>query len=75
MIFERFKRLIASPEFPKLGASGEGQLTVSGGMAVYPFDAQDAQGLIRRADEALVFRAKRHGKNCLRLVGEDPLSL
>jgi two-component system cell cycle response regulator len=70
-IFERFRRLIASPEFGNLGASGKGCLTISGAMAVYPYDAQDAEGLIRIVDDELVFGAKQNGKNCLRLVGSD----
>ncbi|HEX8523700.1 MAG TPA: GGDEF domain-containing protein [Tepidisphaeraceae bacterium] len=70
-IFERFRKLIASPEFVNLGASGRGCLTISGAMAVYPYDAQDAEGLIRVVDEELVFGAKQSGKNCLRLVGEE----
>ena len=73
-IFKRFQKLIASPEFGDLGSSGRGQLTISGAMAVYPFDAQDPEELIRRADDELVFGAKQAGKNCLRLVGEEPKS-
>ena len=71
-IFNRFQKLIASPEFASLGASGRGQLTISGAMAVYPYDAQDVDGLIRKVDEELVFGAKQSGKNCLRLVGKEP---
>jgi diguanylate cyclase (GGDEF)-like protein len=71
-IFERFRRLIASPEFGNLGASGKGCLTISGAMAVYPYDATDAEGLIRVVDDELVFGAKQSGKNCLRLVGKEP---
>ena len=32
------------------------------GVAVFPFDATDAHGLVRRADEAM-YRAKALGKN------------
>ncbi|HYO07703.1 MAG TPA: GGDEF domain-containing protein [Tepidisphaeraceae bacterium] len=71
-IFERFKRLLAGPEFNILGSSGKGQLTISGAMAVYPYDAQDVNGLIDAADRELMFNAKASGKNCLRLVGQDP---
>ncbi len=72
-IFERFRKLIASPEFGNLGASGKGCLTISGAMAVYPYDAQDAEELIRVVDDELVFGAKQSGKNCLRLVGKEPV--
>ncbi len=71
-IFKRFQKLIASPEFGELGSTGRGCLTISGAMAVYPYDAQDGEGLIRAADDELVFGAKQAGKNCLRLVGEEP---
>jgi PleD family two-component response regulator len=74
-VFERFKRLLASPEFSQLGNTGKGTLTISGAMAVYPYDAQDVNGLIEAADKELMFNAKVSGKNCLRLVGEDPNGL
>ena len=69
----RFQRLISSAEeFPILGATGKGLLTISGAMAQYPWDAQDVDGLIEAADRELMFNAKVSGKNCLRLVGEEP---
>ena len=69
-MFERFQRLLASPEFSILGAAGKGQLTISGAMAVYPLDAQDINGLIEAADRELMFNAKSSGKHCLRIVGD-----
>jgi GGDEF domain-containing protein len=71
-MFQRFQRLLADPEFSILGPTGKGQLTISGAMAVYPYDAQDVNGLIEAADKELVFNAKTSGKNCLRLVGGQP---
>lgn len=71
-IANRFRRLMAEPDFFALGATGKGTLSISGGMAVYPFDAQNAQDLIEAADRALIFSSKRSGKNRLSLVGEDP---
>ena len=72
-MFRRFQKLISSAEeFPILGATGKGQLTISGAMAQYPWDAQDVDGLIEAADRELMFNAKVSGKNCLRLVGEEP---
>lgn len=70
-MFQRFQRLISSPEFNILGSTGKGQLTISAAMAVYPYDAQDVAGLIEAADKELMFNAKVSGKNCLKLVGED----
>jgi two-component system, cell cycle response regulator len=71
-VFERFKRLAASEDFSGLGASGKGRLSVSGGLAVYPYDAGDAASLIKAADHHLMFHAKQAGKNSVYLVnGED----
>ncbi len=71
-IFERFKRLAASADFSGLGTSGRGRLSVSGGLAVFPYDATDVAGLIKAADEYLMFHAKQAGKNSIYLInGED----
>jgi GGDEF domain-containing protein len=71
-ILERFRRLVSSHEFTELGASGRGTLTISGGLAVFPYDAHNMESLIQAADHALMFGAKHQGKNCINLVGEDP---
>lgn len=68
-VFERFRARLASEEFPDLGPTGLGQLTISAGMAVHPKDAHDVDSLIRAADEAVVFQAKRDGKNRIHIVG------
>jgi GGDEF domain-containing protein len=74
-VCQRFRRLISSSDFQELGATGKGVLTISGGLAVYPFDAQTAEGLIDAADRALMFEAKRGGKNTIFLVGDEPNSI
>ena len=71
-VCERFRRLISSQDFQLLGATGQGVLTISGGLAVYPFDAQTPEALIEAADRALMFDAKRGGKNTIFLVGDEP---
>ena len=73
-VCDRFRNLISSPEFQVLGTTGQGSLTISGGLAVYPFDAQTPEGLIEAADRALMFDAKKSGKNSIFLVGsgENP---
>jgi GGDEF domain-containing protein len=68
-IVQRFLRAVATPEFSSLGSSGKGTLTISGALAVFPFDAQSADELIRVADHELMFGAKRRGKNNILLVG------
>lgn len=70
-VFERFKKQLASAKFPDLGPGGLGRLTISAGMAVCPADACDAAQLIAKADEALMFGAKRSGKNRLHIVGSE----
>jgi PleD family two-component response regulator len=71
LVFERFRRLMASQEFPGLGATGKGVLTISGGLASFPWDGRDVAELIAAADHALVKGAKMGGKDRIFLVGED----
>lgn len=70
-ILERFRRLLATQDFSGLGPGGQGVLTISGGLAVYPYDANDVGGLIDAADRALMFGAKQAGKNSIVLVGSE----
>jgi GGDEF domain-containing protein len=71
IIAQRFRKQLGSSEFSALGKFGQGQLTISGGMAVYPFDGQTPADLIKAADNAQMFGAKRGGKNRIHLVGSD----
>lgn len=72
-ILERFRRSISNPEFAMLGSAGRGQLTISGGMAIFPYHAHTPEELIQKADEALMFFAKKSGKNSIYLIGgEEP---
>ncbi len=68
-ILERFQGLIASSEFSGLGVTGRGVLSISGGLAVYPYDAQTPEAMIEAADRALMFGAKKSGKNSIFLIG------
>jgi len=74
-ILDRFRKLLSSQEFPGLGPGGKGSLTISGGLAVCPWDAQDVNGLIEAADKQLMFGAKRSGRNTIHLVGGECLPL
>jgi diguanylate cyclase (GGDEF)-like protein len=67
-MLRRIKQALQAHAFPKLGPEVTGCITISGGLASFPWDARDAQGLIERADEALL-EAKRAGKNRIHLVG------
>ena len=68
-VLERFTEALRSQKFPCLGPSGEGRLTISGGLATYPWDASTREALLKRADEALL-AAKRAGKNRIFLIGQ-----
>ncbi|UCE59511.1 MAG: GGDEF domain-containing protein [Phycisphaerales bacterium] len=67
-VLERFKEALQSYKFDTLDASQQAKITVSGGLATYPWDASDRQALLKRADEALL-AAKRAGKNRIFTIG------
>ena len=69
-VLRRFRKALESHEFPALGPEGVGKITISGGLASFPWDARDAKGLIERADQALL-QAKQDGKNRIYLVGTE----
>ena len=66
------QRLLSSQSFTGLGPTGQGTLTISGGMAVFPYDGNTVNDLIEAADKALMFKAKKSGKNSIFLVGQQP---
>lgn len=47
-----------------------GYITISIGVAVYPHNSAELQGLIEVADRAL-YQAKRDGRNCVRLASQS----
>jgi len=68
-VLGRFTAALKSQQFPCLGPSGVGELTISGGLASFPWHATTRADLITRADEALL-AAKRAGKNRIFLIGD-----
>ena len=64
----RFRRIMNTSEFPSLGPEARGMLTISGGLACFPWDGDTVEQLLAKADEALL-SAKRSGKNRIYLVG------
>jgi GGDEF domain-containing protein len=70
-ILQRFRKAISSREFSGLGVNGRGILTISGGLASYPWDGRNVGELVEAADRALTFGAKKGGKNSIYLVGGD----
>lgn len=63
-IATRFQRVTAARCFPKLGREGPGALSISGGIATFPWDATDAEGLVDLADRRAL-ESKSLGKNTI----------
>jgi diguanylate cyclase (GGDEF)-like protein len=65
-IADRFQSQVCRMKFPKLGLDAPGTLSISGGLATYPWDGGDADSLLRHADQ-LALQSKRTGKNLITL--------
>jgi len=65
-IATRFQRQICAHRFPKLAGEAQGTLTVSGGLASFPWDGHDSESLLEQADQ-LAMESKRKGKNAMTL--------
>ncbi len=63
-IAKRFQKAIGEHRFPKLGEEAVGRLTVSGGLAGFPWDGRTPDELLARAD-AMALQSKRQGKNAI----------
>ena len=63
-VVERFRKVLAAHKVPKLTSQAVGNLTISGGLASYPWDATTAEELITKAD-AMAFASKKQGKNAI----------
>jgi two-component system, cell cycle response regulator len=68
---ERYCKAIREHEFHCLGPEAPGPVTISGGLATFPWEATTAERLVAAADEALLV-AKRTGKNRIELAGQPP---
>jgi diguanylate cyclase (GGDEF)-like protein len=58
----RIRRLIQDHPFPHRENQPGGRVTISGGVATWPGDADDPASLVKHADEAL-YESKRAGRN------------
>ena len=65
-IAKRFQKQICAHRFPKLLDEAPGTLTISAGLATYPWDGGDAESLLDRADQ-LALQSKQQGKNAITL--------
>ena len=64
VIAARFQDQVCRMRFPKLGLDAPGTLSISGGLATFPWDGTDGQTLLRHADQ-LALQSKREGKNLI----------
>ena len=69
----RFCKAISEHDFSCLGVEAPGPVTISGGLACFPWNGSTRHELIAAADEALL-RAKQTGKNRIQLAGESSVS-
>jgi len=69
-VLARFRKALESHQFPSLGPQATGKLTISAGLASFPWDASSPEELIHKADQALLC-AKQAGKNRIYLVGQE----
>lgn len=63
-IATRFQRAVADLRFPNLGLDGPGTLSISAGVAVFPWEGTEATTLLRKAD-LRALESKRAGKNVI----------
>jgi diguanylate cyclase (GGDEF)-like protein len=68
-VVDRFREALRRHSFTRLGPEAVGYLTISGGLAHFPWQARTAYELIKAADQALL-RAKEAGKNRFWVTGE-----
>ncbi|MEW6252876.1 MAG: GGDEF domain-containing response regulator [Planctomycetota bacterium] len=72
-VAERFRSVIGAHAFQCLGSAAPGPVTLSGGLATFPWDGKTTVELMRAADAALL-AAKRAGKNRIVLAGPSRLA-
>ncbi len=65
---ERLRGKVAQHPFEYAGEQPGGRLSISVGVATFPDDIGDAEGMVRAADSAL-YAAKHAGRNCVILAG------
>jgi len=63
-VARRFQKAVCDLRFPQLGLEGPGTISISAGLAAFPWDGHDAASLLRHAD-LLAIESKRAGKNVI----------
>lgn len=61
---KRFQKAVIEHRFPKLLDKAAGNLTISGGLAGFPWDGRTPEELLEAAD-AMAMRSKTQGKNAI----------
>ncbi len=69
ILAKRFREQVANASFPSLGDEATGILSISGGLATFPWDGMDVDSILQTADERL-FQSKRQGKNSISIGRE-----
>jgi diguanylate cyclase (GGDEF)-like protein len=67
-VINRFRKALDAHTFSRLGPEARGCLTISGGIASFPWQGRTADELLEQADAALL-AAKAEGKNRFHLIG------
>jgi diguanylate cyclase (GGDEF)-like protein len=70
ILARRFREQVSKARFPKLGEEATGSLSISGGLATFPWDASDVDSLVEKADQRL-YKSKRLGKNSITIGREE----
>jgi len=69
LVLQRFTQELGAAEFTVQRRLPDAQITISGGLATFPWDATTREELIRKADQALI-QAKQAGKNRIFTIGQ-----
>lgn len=72
-VLQRFRAALQQHTFARLGPDAVGCLTISGGLAHFPWQATSSEGLLEAADRALL-QAKEAGKNRFWVIGRGDVS-
>ena len=64
ILAKRFREQVSKAHFPKLGEEATGVLSISGGLATFPWDGVDVDSILQKADERLL-QSKGQGKNSI----------
>lgn len=72
-VAERIRSLVENTPFEHANGQPAGRITISGGVATWPGDGEDADSLLRNADAAL-YEAKRAGRNRVLVFSQPELA-